>query len=125
MTPDEAGEDKRVRTPEPVSSDVTELIPSPYLERPISLLRAICAVNATGVVNYLALLGFLGYCHLALRARWWLVALVALTTPMVLIHPTVSYVDLFGNALLAIGVSSCLYSYFLSGLPASSCWVGW
>ena len=69
------------------------------------------SVNATGVVNYLAFVTFLGYCHVALRARFWLVGLISLTAPMVLIHTTVSYVDLFGNSLLAIGVASCLYLY--------------
>jgi len=69
------------------------------------------SVNATGVACYLAFSVFLVYCHLALRARFWLVALISLTAPLVVIHTTVSYVDLFGNALLAIGASSCLYIY--------------
>ncbi len=69
------------------------------------------SVNATGVVGYLAFIAFLAYCHVALRARFWLVALIALTAPMVVIHAAASYVDLFGNALLAIGLSSCLFLY--------------
>ena len=69
------------------------------------------SVNATGVVNFMAFVIFLGYCHVALRARIWLVALVSLTAPLVLIHSTVSYVDLFGNSFLAIGASSVLYLY--------------
>ena len=69
------------------------------------------SVNATGVVNYLAFVAFLAYCHCALKARFWLVALIALTAPMVVIHTTVSYVDLFSNSLLAIGLSSCLHLY--------------
>lgn len=65
--------------------------------------------NATGVVNYLAFLTFLVYCHRALRANFWLVGLIALSAPLVVIHATTSYVDLFGNSFLAIGLSSCLY----------------
>jgi hypothetical protein len=75
------------------------------------LWRLAGSVNATGLLNYLALVTFLGYCHVVLRARFWLVGLISLTAPMVLIHTTVSYVDLFGNSLLAIGVASCLYLY--------------
>ena len=75
------------------------------------LWRLTGSVNATGLLNYLAFVAFLGYCHVALRARFWLVGLISLTAPMVLIHTTVSYVDLFGNSLLAIGVASCLYLY--------------
>jgi tetratricopeptide (TPR) repeat protein len=67
------------------------------------------SLNATGVVNYLAFACFLAACHFLLRAPYWLVALGALTAPMVLIHTTVSYVDLFGNSFLAIGVSCLLY----------------
>jgi hypothetical protein len=73
------------------------------------------SINATGVINYLAFVTFLGYCHFALRARFWMVGLISLTAPMVLIHTTVSYVDLFGNALLAIGMASCLYLYLFPG----------
>ena len=69
------------------------------------------SVNATGVINYLAFVAFLAYCHSALKAQFWLVALIALTAPIVVIHTTVSYVDLFSNSLLAIGLSSCLHLY--------------
>jgi hypothetical protein len=75
------------------------------------LWRLTGSINAIGLVNYLAFVVFLGYCHVALRARFWLVGLISLTAPMVLIHTTVSYVDLFGNSLLAIGVASSLYLY--------------
>ncbi len=75
------------------------------------LWRLTGSVNATGVVNFIAFGLFLIYSHKVLRAPFWLVALISLTAPMVLIHTTVSYVDLFGNSFLAIGVSSCLYAY--------------
>ena len=84
--------------------------PLPHLLQGL-LWRLTGSVNATGVVNYLAFAAFLAYCHIALRAKFWLVRLIALTAPMVLIHTTVSYVDLFGNSLLAIGISTCLYLY--------------
>jgi hypothetical protein len=77
------------------------------------LWRLTGSVNATGVVNFIAFGMFLVYSHKVLRAPFWLVALISLTAPMVLIHTTVSYVDLFGNAFLAIGVSSCLYAYLV------------
>lgn len=82
------------------------------------LWRLTGSINATGVVNYLAFVAFLGYCHIALKARFWLVALIALTAPMVVIHATVSYVDLFGNSLLAIGMSSCLYLFVFPERPS-------
>ena len=75
------------------------------------LWRATGSVNATGVVNFVAFALFLAYCHKVLQAPFWLVALICLTAPMVLIHTAVSYVDLFGNAFLAIGVASCLHAY--------------
>jgi hypothetical protein len=43
-----------------------------------------------------------------LRASFGLVALISLTAPLVVIHASTSYVDLFGNSLLAIGACSCL-----------------
>ncbi|MDP9300395.1 MAG: hypothetical protein M3P43_05800 [Actinomycetota bacterium] len=81
------------------------------------LWRLTGSVNATGVVNFLAFAVFLIYCHSVLHAPFWLVALIALTAPMVLIHTTVSYVDLFSNAWLAIGAASCIYLYLF---PAGS-----
>lgn len=91
--------------------------PLPHLLQGV-LWRLTGSVNATGVVCYLAFLTFLIYCHLALRARFWLVALIALTAPMVLIHTTVSYIDLIGNSFLAIGFSSCLYLYLFPERPS-------
>jgi hypothetical protein len=69
------------------------------------------SINTAGLANYLAFLFFVTYCHLVLRAPFYLVALISLTAPLVLIHSTVLYVDLFGNALLAIGMGSCMYLY--------------
>lgn len=84
--------------------------PLPHLVQGM-LWRMTGSVNATGVVNYLAFLFFLGFCHVKLNAHFWLVALIALTAPMVLIHTTVSYVDLFGNSFLAVGISTFVYMY--------------
>lgn len=75
------------------------------------LWRLTGSVNATGVVNFIAFGLFLIYCHKLLRAPFWLVTLISLTAPLVLIHAAISYIDLFSNAFLAIGVSSCLYLY--------------
>ena len=88
------------------------------------LWRLTGSVNATGVVNFIAFGLFLTYSHRVLRAPFWLVALVSLTAPMVLIHTTVSYIDLFGNAFLAIGVSSCLYAYLFPERPSRAAFVG-
>ena len=84
--------------------------PLPELTQGI-LWRLTGSVNAAGLANYLAFFLFITYCHVVLRAPFYLVALISLTAPLVLIHTTVLYVDLFGNALLAIGLSSCLYLY--------------
>jgi hypothetical protein len=84
--------------------------PLPHFVQGI-LWRLTGSVNATGIVNYLAFLSFLMYCHFVLQARLWLVSLIALTAPLVIIHAASSYVDLFGNSLLSIGLSSCLYIY--------------
>ncbi len=75
------------------------------------LWRISGSVNATGIANYLVFALFLAFCHRALRAPFWLVALISLTAPLVLIHTTVSYIDLFGNALLAMGVAAVLASW--------------
>jgi len=69
------------------------------------------SVNATGVVGYLAFLIFLIYCHRVLRASFWIVGMIALTAPLVIIHAASSYIDLFGNSFLAMGLCSCLYLY--------------
>lgn len=75
------------------------------------LWRLTGSMNATGVVNAIAFAAFLAYAHRALRAPFWLVALVSLSAPLVIIHVCTSYVDLFGNAFLAIGVCACLSLY--------------
>ncbi len=84
--------------------------PLPHLIQGI-LWRITGSMNATGVVNYIAFCIFLVFCHRKLNARFWLVALIALTTPMILIHVTDNYIDLFSNSFLAIGISSCIYMY--------------
>ncbi len=66
------------------------------------------SVHGTGVVNYLAFVGFLAYSHIALRARFALVTLIALTAPLVIIHAATSYIDLFSSSFLAAAASSCL-----------------
>lgn len=75
------------------------------------LWRLTGSMNATGVVNAIAFAAFLAYAHRALGAPFWLVALVSLSAPLVVIHACSSYVDLFGNAFLAIGVCACLALY--------------
>src|ERR1700730_3777188 len=88
------------------------------------LWRLTGSVNATGVVNFAAFGVFLIYAHKVLRAPFWLVALISLTAPMVLIHTTVSYVDLFGNSFLAIGVASCLHAYLFPQRRSRAVFVG-
>jgi hypothetical protein len=87
--------------------------PLPHLVQGL-LWRLTGSMNATGVVNALALGGLLVYGQRTLRAPFWLVTLIALTAPMVLIHTTVSYVDLFGNSFLAAGACSCLYLFLFA-----------
>ena len=53
------------------------------------LWRITGSVNATGCVNLLAFLAFLIFCYRRLKAPFWLVAMIALTAPLVLIHTTV------------------------------------
>lgn len=77
------------------------------------LWRLTGSMNATGVINALALAGFLVYCHRVFHARFWLVALIALTAPMVIIHTSTSYVDLFANSFLAAGACSVLYLFLM------------
>jgi dolichol-phosphate mannosyltransferase len=77
------------------------------------LWRLTGSMNATGVVNALAFGAFLAYCHRAFEARFWVVTVIALTAPMVLIHTTTSYVDLFANSFLAAGACSCLYLFLV------------
>jgi hypothetical protein len=70
--------------------------------------RLLGSINAIQLVNALALVGFAIYCRVVLRASFWLVTLIALTAPLVAIHASVGYVDLFSNVFLAIGASSAL-----------------
>jgi hypothetical protein len=70
------------------------------------LWRTTGSINATGVVNYLAFALFLFFAWRELNARLWVVVLLSLTAPLVLIHAASSYVDLFSNSLLAIGVTA-------------------
>jgi hypothetical protein len=72
------------------------------------LWRLTGSINATGVANYLALLLFLYFAWRQLGARLWIATLLCLTAPLVLIHAASSYVDLFSNAFLAIGVTAFL-----------------
>jgi hypothetical protein len=70
------------------------------------LWRVTGSINATGTLNYLALGLFFFFCWRHLGARLWVLVLLCLTAPLVLIHAASSYVDLFSNALLAIGVTT-------------------
>ena len=70
------------------------------------LWRVTGSLNATGLINILALLLFLFYCRRILQASLSVVAILCLTVPMVIIHAATNYVDLFGNCLLAMGVTS-------------------
>ena len=72
------------------------------------LWRLTGSINATGVVNYLALALFLYFAWKHLGARLWLLTVLALTVPMVLIHAASSYVDLCTQAFVAIGVTGFL-----------------
>jgi hypothetical protein len=76
------------------------------------LWRITGSVNATGVVNFLAFITFLLICQRKLRAPFYLVGAIALTAPLVLIHTTVSYIDLFGNSWLALGIVCLFHAYY-------------
>jgi hypothetical protein len=89
-----------------------------------ALWRLTGSMNATGVVNYLAFATFLVHAHRALRAPFWLVALVALTAPMVVIQACASYIDLLGNAFVAIGACSCLSLYLFPEKATRAALVG-
>jgi hypothetical protein len=98
------------------------------------LWKTLGTVTAVQLVNYGALVGFVAYCHRLLRAPFWLVAMVALSAPLIVIHATVGYVDLFTNVFLAIGMSSALFlllfperatrAVFVGGLLGlvAACW---
>jgi hypothetical protein len=88
------------------------------------LWRLTGSMNATGVVNYLAFVGFLTYSQRALRAPFWLVTLISLTAPLVIIHASTSYIDLFGNSFLAAGACSCLYVFLFPDTERRSVFVG-
>jgi hypothetical protein len=75
------------------------------------LWRLSGSVHAAGTINWIAFVGFLIVCQRWFRAPFFLVALVALTTPMILIHNATGYVDLFANALLATGTCTLAYAY--------------
>lgn len=70
------------------------------------LWRLTGSINATGVVNYLALGLFLYFCHRCLKVWLWLTVILAFTTPLVLIHAATSYIDLLSGAFLGIAVSA-------------------
>ena len=98
------------------------------------LWRLTGSVNATGVINFLAFVTLLAISQRKLKAPFYLFAAIALTTPLVLIHLTVSYVDLFGNSWLALGLLCLFHAYYfertfdrsilfigLAGLTAAAC----
>lgn len=102
----------------PISYEMNDLVRPAFDAYPILpelvqgvLWRLTGSMNATGVVNYIAFASFLAYMRLALGAPLGLVALGSLTAPLVVIHASSSYVDLFGNAFVAIGLCSCLALY--------------
>ena len=70
------------------------------------LWRITGSINATGMINILALALFLFHCHRVLKASAPVVAILALTVPLVVIHAATNYVDLFGNCLLSVGATS-------------------
>ncbi|MEP6539627.1 MAG: hypothetical protein ABJF23_30115, partial [Bryobacteraceae bacterium] len=73
-----------------------------------ALWRISGSINGTGLLNYLALGLFVFFAWRYLEARLWVLILLCLTAPLVLIHASSSYVDLFSNSLLAIAVSAFL-----------------
>jgi MFS family permease len=99
-----------------------------------ALWKAFGTVTAVQLVNYGALVGFLAYCDRLLHARFWVVALISLSAPLIVIHATVGYIDLFTNVFLAIGISSALFlllfperatrAVFVGGLLGlvAACW---
>ncbi len=76
------------------------------------LWRITGSLNAVSVTSYLAFCVFLFFCHRILRARFWIVALIALCSPMVLIHLTIPYVDLFANSFMAIEICALVAQYY-------------
>lgn len=76
------------------------------------LWRLTGSVNATGVANFLAFGALLAICQRKLKAPFYLFAAIALTAPLVLIHITSSYVDLFSNSWLALGMLCLFHAYY-------------
>jgi len=76
------------------------------------LWRLTGSVNATGVINFLAFVTLLAVSQRKLKAPFYLFAAIAMTAPLVLIHLTVSYVDLFGNSWLALGLLCLFHAYY-------------
>lgn len=76
-----------------------------------ALWRVTGTIHAAGVINMIGLVAFLAVCHFLLRAPFFIVGLIALTTPLVVIHSATVYVDLFSNAFLAIGLAVLIYVY--------------
>jgi hypothetical protein len=97
--------------------------PLPHIAQGL-LWRLTGSMNATGLVNALAFAGLLVYAQRCLGARLWLVALIALTAPLVVIHAASSYVDLFGNCFLAAGACSCLHLFLFPEAARRSVLVG-
>ncbi len=75
------------------------------------LWRVTGSINATGVVNMIGLAWFLFVCDRLLRAPLYIVGLIALTTPVVIIHAATNYIDLFANAFLATGLVVVIHVY--------------
>jgi hypothetical protein len=70
------------------------------------------SVNAIALANYFAFCIFLIFCHIKLRADFRLTSLIALTSPLVLIHINSGYIDLFSNSFLAIGICSFVSIFY-------------
>ena len=76
-----------------------------------ALWRVTGSIHAVGVVNYLALVAFLAVGQRKFRAPFYVVAPIALTAPLVLIHAATSYVDLFSSTFLAVSLAAVAYAY--------------
>jgi hypothetical protein len=79
------------------------------------LWRLSGTIQATVVTGLLVFLGLLYYSHRYLRAPFWLVAMISLSAPLVIIHSTSNYIDLFGNCFLALGFVSALSLFLFPG----------
>ena len=82
------------------------------------------SMATTGLANYLAFLAFAIWSNRMLRAPFWLVVLISLSAPMVIIHSTVTYVDLFSNVFLAIGAATVVYMWLFPGRVSKGHLVG-